>query len=419
MSWEKVKLEDVCLSISDGDHQAPPKVDNGIPFVTISNINSTNKFDLSEVMYVPQEYYDHLDSKRKPQKEDILYSVVGSFGIPVYIDCDEKFVFQRHIAILRPDSKKIVSKFLYYVMLGREFYLQADAVAVGAAQRTVSLTALRDMTVNVPSMETQKKIADILSAYDKLIENNQKQIKLLEEAVQRLYKEWFVDLRFPGHEDVKIIDGVPEGWERVCLSNFIEYEIGGGWGDDIPNRENPNQAYVIRGTDMLGITHGEINSLPLRYHGETNLMKRELQAGDIIFEVSGGSKNEGVAKCTLITSQLLNYLHKPVMCASFCKLIRPIRNHSNYLHDCLKYLRASGRTSEYDKRSASSIVNYRWKDFLTQEKILFIPNDILERYNDMSSKIHSKIMTHSLQIELLKQARDRLLPKLISGEIQV
>ena len=419
MSWEKVKLEDVCLSISDGDHQAPPKVDNGIPFVTISNINSTNKFDLSEVMYVPQEYYDHLDSKRKPQKEDILYSVVGSFGIPVYIDCDEKFVFQRHIAILRPDSKKIVSKFLYYVMLGREFYLQADAVAVGAAQRTVSLTALRDMTVNVPSMETQKKIADILSAYDKLIENNQKQIKLLEEAAQRLYKEWFVDLRFPGHEDVKIIDGVPEGWERVCLSNFIEYEIGGGWGDDIPNRENPNQAYVIRGTDMLGITHGEINSLPLRYHGETNLMKRELQAGDIIFEVSGGSKNEGVAKCTLITSQLLNYLHKPVMCASFCKLIRPIRNHSNYLHDCLKYLRASGRTSEYDKRSASSIVNYRWKDFLTQEKILFIPNDILERYNDMSSKIHSKIMTHSLQIELLKQARDRLLPKLISGEIQV
>ncbi|MDY6296194.1 MAG: restriction endonuclease subunit S, partial [Schwartzia succinivorans] len=337
----------------------------------------------------------------------------------IYQENDRFYFADGNLTWLKNFNEKIDVKYLFYWIKSYEGQQKIDAIAKGTAQKAVPIAALKTIELTIPDTRTQIKIANILSAYDDLIENNQKQIKLLEEAAQRLYKEWFVDLRFPGHEDVKIVDGVPEGWERVCLSNFIEYEIGGGWGDDIPNRENPNQAYVIRGTDMLGITHGEINSLPLRYHGETNLMKRELQAGDIIFEVSGGSKNEGVAKCTLITSQLLNYLHKPVMCASFCKLIRPIRNHSNYLHDCLKYLRASGRTSEYDKRSASSIVNYRWKDFLTQEKILFIPNDILERYNDMSSKIHSKIMTHSLQIELLKQARDRLLPKLISGEIQV
>ena len=85
MSWEKMKLNDVCISISDGDHQPPPKANKGVPFVTISNITNTNQFDFSNTMFVPQEYYDGLDSKRKAQEGDVLYSVVGSFGIPVYI----------------------------------------------------------------------------------------------------------------------------------------------------------------------------------------------------------------------------------------------------------------------------------------------------------------------------------------------
>ena len=199
MSWKKVTLEDVCISITDGTHQPPPKSDNGIPFVTISNITNTNKFDFTNTMFVPQEYYDHLDDKRKAHIGDILYSVVGSFGIPVFMDKEEKFVFQRHIAILRPDQKKIVPALLYYIMLSKEFYMKADAVALGAAQRTISLTSLRKMEIKVPSYDIQEKIVKVLKPYDDLIENNQKQIKLLEEAAQRLYKELFVYLRFPGY----------------------------------------------------------------------------------------------------------------------------------------------------------------------------------------------------------------------------
>ena len=145
MIFEKIKLKDVCRSISDGDHQAPPKATKGVPFVTISNITNTNQFDFSNTMFVPQEYYDELDSKRKAQEGDVLYSVVGSFGIPVYIKVAIPFVFQRHIAILRPNEDKIAPKFLYYTMLNRDFYMKADAAALGAAQRTISLTALRNM----------------------------------------------------------------------------------------------------------------------------------------------------------------------------------------------------------------------------------------------------------------------------------
>lgn len=173
--WKKVKLQEICESISDGDHLPPPKAEKGIPFVTISNIKD-NQLDFTDTMFVPETYYEKLDNKRKAKTGDILYSVVGSFGIPVLLKRDEKFVFQRHIAILRPN--KIDSSFLYYTMLGRDFYAKADAAAIGAAQRTVSLTSLRNIEICLPPLETQQKIAGILSEYDDLIENNRKQIKL-------------------------------------------------------------------------------------------------------------------------------------------------------------------------------------------------------------------------------------------------
>lgn len=420
MIFEKVKLKDICSSISDGDHQAPPKATKGVPFVTITNITNTNQFDFSNTMFVPQEYYDGLDSKRRAQEGDILYSVVGSFGIPVYIKEATPFVFQRHIAILKPNADKIVPGFLYYTMLNRDFYMKADAVALGAAQRTISLTALRNMEIEIPHIEVQKKIVKVLSSYDNLIENNQKQIKLLEEAAQRLYKEWFVDLRFPEHEDVAIVDGVPEGWKQYFLSEIVGYEIGGGWGEEFGTEKCDKPAYVIRGTDLYGITHGVISEVPYRFHAASNLKSRQLIDGDIIFEVSGGSKTEGVARTTLIRNTILHFLREPIMCASFCKLVRAKEKiHSQLLFDTFQYMRASGKTGEYDKKSASSIVNYRWKDFLAQETILIPNEDLLIKYNALSENMYQLILTKSVEIEKTKEARDRLLPKLMSGEIEV
>ena len=220
------KLKDCCLSISDGDHLPPPKADSGIPFITISNIDSTNHIDFGNTLFVSIDYYNKLDPIRKAKPNDIIYSVVGSFGKPVLIKDNRKFVFQRHIAILRPNSEVVDSRFLYYVMLSRDFYMQADSVAIGAAQRTISLTSLRNMKVELPSLANQIYIADVLSRYDSLIENYQKQIKLLEEAAQRLYKEWFVDLHFPGHENTKIVDGVPEGWEKKMVGDIVKIKSG-------------------------------------------------------------------------------------------------------------------------------------------------------------------------------------------------
>lgn len=225
MSWEKVRLEDICISITDGDHQSLPLAERGIPFIVIANINSTNRIEFEKTRYVPIDYYEKLDEKRKPSKGDVLLTVKGSFGIPVYVDTDSPFVFQRDIAIFKC-NEKVNSMFLFYYMKTREFYLYADSVAIGAAQRALTLKLLKNTIVTIPSLEKQDKIVELLAPYDKLISNNQKQIKLLEEAAQRLYKEWFVDFRFPGYEDVKIVDGVPEGWRKQKISDFGEIITG-------------------------------------------------------------------------------------------------------------------------------------------------------------------------------------------------
>ncbi len=162
---EKKTLSECCESIADGDHQPPPKSDSGIPFITISNIEN-NRIDFSNTKYVPNSYFEGLHEKRKAKFDDILYSVVGSFGIPVHIDFDKPFVFQRHIAILRPNQAIVKSKYLYYCMKSPSFFSQADAVATGAAQRTVGLAMLGRLTVPIVSITEQERIVSILDRFN-------------------------------------------------------------------------------------------------------------------------------------------------------------------------------------------------------------------------------------------------------------
>ncbi|WP_369857892.1 restriction endonuclease subunit S [Candidatus Thalassolituus haligoni] len=163
-----VQLSYCCVSIADGDHQAPPKTNLGIPFITISNVSDSKQIDFINTRFVSEAYYDALHDKRKARKNDILYTVVGSFGIPVFIDNDRKFTFQRHIAILRPDENVVTSKYLYHVLQSSDFFKQANAVAVGAAQKTITLTALNKMKVPVPPLAEQARIVAILDKFDAL-----------------------------------------------------------------------------------------------------------------------------------------------------------------------------------------------------------------------------------------------------------
>lgn len=157
--WITSSLANICRSVSDGDHQAPPKADSGIPFLVISNINN-GEIDFDSVSrWVPEDYYESIKAIRKPEINDILYTVTGSFGIPVIVNSSEPFCFQRHIAIIKPDHSSVNYKYLSYYLASPEVFKHADAVATGTAQKTVSLSHLRNFSISLPTIEEQTEIA--------------------------------------------------------------------------------------------------------------------------------------------------------------------------------------------------------------------------------------------------------------------
>ena len=186
---ETKKLIDCCEFISDGDHLPPPKSDSGVPFITISNITGQNKLSFEDTMFVPESYYNGLNENKKAQKGDILYSVVGSFGKPVYVDFDKQMVFQRHIAILRP-KRNVNARFIYYTMLNPQFYKLVDKLAIGCSQRTVTLDTLRNIEVNLPDKDIQDKMVGILSLIDEKIDINDN----LEQQIQLIFDYLFPDV---------------------------------------------------------------------------------------------------------------------------------------------------------------------------------------------------------------------------------
>ncbi|WP_304223296.1 restriction endonuclease subunit S [Phascolarctobacterium succinatutens] len=176
-SWEDVSLDSVCKSIYDGDHMPPPKSETGIPFLVISNVN-TGFISFEKCRFVPEEYYDGLSETRTPEIGDILYTIVGSYGIPVMVDTDKKFCFQRHMALLKP--KDIYNRFLWRQLQTQSFFEQATSIATGTAQLTVPIKGLRKLIVKCPTLPEQHEIVRLI---DDLLARDRKAQQATEQAL--------------------------------------------------------------------------------------------------------------------------------------------------------------------------------------------------------------------------------------------
>lgn len=177
----KVTIDSVCTHVTDGDHQPPPKAEMGIPFIMISNIEN-NKINWDNTAFVGQNYYDSLSDKRCPQKGDILYTVTGSFGIPVIVNFDKQFCFQRHIALLRP-NEKILQKFLFYALQEPNVYIQARDKSTGTAQKTVGLIVLRK--INIPFVESIQEQQIIVHNIESRLSTCDSIEKTIDESLQQ------------------------------------------------------------------------------------------------------------------------------------------------------------------------------------------------------------------------------------------
>lgn len=255
MIWESKTLGEISLSIQTGPfgsqlHQSD-YTDEGTPVVMPKDlVNGT--ISEESIARVSKEHVERLE-KHKIQEGDILYSRRGDVGRCV-------FTSEREVGWLcgtgclkvRVDIEKAEPKFVFYQLRKAETIGWVVNHAVGSTMLNLNTSILSAVPVDIPEIEIQRKIVSILAAYDKLIENNQKQIKLLEEAAQRLYKEWFMDLHFPGYENTSIVDGVPEGWEKEPIGNVFTTVLGG-----TPSRSNSN----YWNGDIPWINSGEVNNL--------------------------------------------------------------------------------------------------------------------------------------------------------------
>ena len=181
MGWEVKKLGEICTDITDGDHMPPPKSESGIPFITISDIDKdTRCLNFENTFYVPEDYYNNLKENRKPQKGDLLYTVTGSYGIPVIVKTDKRFCFQRHIALLRPNKEILSTIFLCYWVLSDGVKFMADKVATGIAQKTVRLNSIRKFSCILPPLPLQRLFAQRIEQLEREKSEVQKSIQALE-----------------------------------------------------------------------------------------------------------------------------------------------------------------------------------------------------------------------------------------------
>lgn len=403
--WKEYKLGEVCKSIADGDHMPPPKSDKGIPFVTISNIVD-KRLDFSNTHFVPQTYYDGLDDKRRPHIGDTIYSVVGTFGKPVYVKEEKPFVFQRHIAILRPDESKIVPQFLFYSLLSPQFYRKADVMAIGAVQRTISLTSLRNATIQLPPLDVQSKIVDMLSSLDDKIEVNRKINENLEQQAQALFKSWFVDFEpFKNGEFVESELGmIPKGW-RVCRADEV-FDINIG---KTPPRKEP-EWFTKNTSDNIWVSIADMGSCGMFVSESSEYLTNEainrfnilmVDEGSVLLSFKLTVGRVAIADARLTTNEAI---------ARF-KLPRSYYREFLYLY--LKQYKYG------NLGSTSSIATAVNSKTIKGMKLITPPEEVISCFSKHTKPLFDKIKVLSQESRRLAELRDTLLPKLMSGELKV
>ncbi len=401
----------------------------------MSNFINSKLCDIIELLY----------GKSLPERSRIpgVYPVVGSGGISGYHNsylCEGpgiivgrkgsigtiQYIKENYYPIdtvffVKSKIKTIPIKYIYYLLTQLNLSSLNTDAAVPGLNRDV---ALSQNIKYIEKEDEQEKIVSILSNYDDLIENNNKRIKILEEMAQKIYKEWFIDFKFPSYETTTFkqteLGKIPSDWNSKPIGKLLGHQIGGGWGNEEQSDKYTESAYVIRGADIPNGRDGNIQYCPLRYHTKSNIKTRLLQANDIVFEVSGGSKGQPVGRALLLNKNLFNQFNDNVICASFCKLLRTdtkqILPEIVYLH--LLNIYNSGEIEKYQTQS-TGIINFKFTFFLESEQILVPSNNIQELFKKIIVPIFDEISLLGYKNQTLKQTRDLLLPRLISGEIDV
>lgn len=392
MSWKKVKFSTLYEIPSRNGLTKPSRI-RGSGY---KMINMGELFANSRIYDIPMELVPLTDSEKincKVERNDLLFArqslvLEGAGKCSIVMETSSMTVFESHLIRVRLNLKKAYPPFYYYYFASS--LSPITSIVSQCAQAGIRGSDLGELYVDLPPVDTQHRIADILSAYDDLIENNQKQIKLLEETAQRLYKEWFVDLRFPGHVHTKIVDGVPEGWKRRKLVDIAQVQYGYAFDGSLFNSQKIGTPIIrirnIPQGQTEDYTPENVDSQYLVYNGDIIVgMDGEFHintwAGDTAYLV------QRTCRIKALTSDLNGFLLWAI-------------------YEPIKY---------FEKTVVGATVAHLGKKHIDIVEIL-VPTE--KFYLPFKSLFEARLLLMN-QNRALAEARDRLLPKLMSGEVEV
>lgn len=397
-----VTLREITLNITDGKHgDCEPAENSGYYFVSCKDVNN-GTIDYANARQISERAFLETHKRTQLEPNDILITNSGTIGRMALVkDIPETYrtTFQKSVAIVKPDISVVLPTYLYYKL--QNCVTDFVNCSNGSAQKNLLLGTMRKFQIDLhEDFAEQERLSSILAAYDNLIENNQKQIKLLEEAARRLYKEWFVDLRFPGYEDTPIVDGVPEGWEEAPIDSRISLLSGYAFKSAQFDSSGEYKIVTIKNVkdgEFDGINTNRIVSIP----GKTP-KHCVLTDGDILLSLTGNVGRTCIVNGNnYLLNQRVAKLQSDIPAFTYC-LFR-----SSDMFDAMNNL-ANGTAQQNLSPIRTGKIS-----------ILFPADNLLEEFERIVGSMISKMLSLIKQCDLLIQARDRLLPKLMSGEIEV
>ena len=386
IQWKKVKLGEL-YEVHNGLSKGRQFFGSGYPFLSFSTV--FNNWFLPEDLDSLVQSSDKERAACSIKKGDVFITrtseTMDELGMSsVALRDYPNATYNGFTKRLRPITDKVVPEYIGYYLRSPRFRGKFMAFSTMTTRASLANGDLLGMEVELPEKAEQIRIATILSRYDSLIENYQKQIKLLEEAAQRLYKEWFVDLRFPGHENTKIVDCVPEGWKKKKVGDMI--------AKSQRTKQVPANEYLKTGSiPIIDQSRNYIAGYTNDYECLVNVTTPYIVFGDHtrVLKYIPFSFAKGADGTQLIMSNDLDRMPQSLLYNSLINI--DLSNYSYARH--FKYLK--------------------------EEEISVPISDVSMKYDELVSKFYQSIQNNREQIRLLTEARDRLLPKLMSGEIAV
>ena len=402
---KEASLNDVCLLVTDGTHDTPKRVGNGFPLIKAKEITG-GQIDFNTCDQISEEEHLQVIARSKPEYGDTLFAHIGaSLGETAFVKTYRPFSI-KNIALFKPNPKIIDERYLYYLVTSPAFQDLAKLTKTGSAQPFLSLGHLRSHRITYnEALNDQRKIAAILSAYDDLIENNLRRIKILEEMAQNLYREWFVKFHFPGHQHTSFIDSplgrIPEGWEAVPFTEIADVLSGGTpkttmqefWGGSIPffsPKDAPESFYVTN-------TEKSITEIGLRK------CNSKLYEKDTVFITARGTVGKVVMPSMDMAMNQSCYALRGKKGISQLYLFLTTREQVDYLKK-----NTGGATFD-------TIVIDTFRGML----IVKPGNEVVVQFSQLVQPTMELILKILKKNTTLRCTRDLLLPKLISGEVDV